>query len=69
MWYGNRGKNMFHLVSQDRLARPKHLGGWDINFFLLAQALATKILWRNLLAYGVGLLKEKFEDLLYFGVD
>jgi len=49
LWSSNREKKGAHLVNWERLAKPKHKGGWGIkNIDVFGIALAAKSLWRSL---------------------
>jgi hypothetical protein len=54
MWSGKKVKEGIHLISWEKIAKPKKLGGWGIkNIYTFGKSLATKSLWRCLMVPGL----------------
>jgi len=50
MWTRKKVKEGIHLISWEKIAKPKKLGGWGIkNIYTFGKSLATKSLWRCLM--------------------
>jgi len=63
LWFGNVGKEKYHLVRWEALSKPKHLGGWGLkNISIFGKALVSKSLWRGLFGSSMrcSLIKEKY---------
>jgi len=47
LWIEKKIKEGIHLISWNKIAKPKKMGGWGLkNIFTFGKALAAKILWR-----------------------
>jgi hypothetical protein len=54
LWTGKKIKEGIHLISWNKIAKPKKMGGWGIkNIFTFGKALAAKSLWRCLMVPGL----------------
>ena len=54
LWKGAKKPTSFHLVSLDKITKPKALGGWGIrNLKCFAQPLAAKSLWQGLFGFDL----------------
>ena len=49
IWDGLLEHTKFHLISWDKMEKPKEIGGWAIrNIYLFSRSTNAKILWRTL---------------------